>query len=66
MQLSLKLEGTIGKLATPIAISARKLTRKKIMQDVFTALGRYYEHKRPDRVFYIEIKWKNILPGEIF
>ena len=53
-------------LATPIAISARKLTRRKIMQDILWALGRHYEHQRKDRDSYIHIFWENIVPGEKF
>ena len=53
-------------LVTPIVITARKLTRRKIMQDILRALGRYYEHQREDRDHYIRIFWENIVPGEKF
>ena len=57
---------THRELTTPVVISARRLTRQKIMQDILWALGRYYEHQREDRDNYIRIFWENIALGEKF
>ena len=51
-------------LATPIAISPETTTEKKIMREIFRALGRYYEQQRPERDRYISIHWENIVPCE--
>ena len=51
-------------LATPIAISPETTTKKRIMREIFWALGQYYEHQRIERNNYISIHWRNIIPCE--
>ena len=41
-----------------------QLTRR-VAHELFHALGRYHEHQRPDRDYYIQVIWDSIPQGKL-
>ena len=53
-----------GGVVQIVEVSQKNRNLKENFHLLFHILGRYHEHQRVDRTYYMQINWENILEGE--
>ena len=52
-----------GAVVHNVEVSQKNRNLKDNFHMLFHILGRYHEHQRVDRTFYVQINWENVLEG---